>query len=107
MRKRGFTLIEVLVVMAIVATLLSLVAPRYFAVLERSREATLRHDLATMRDAIDRYYGDKGVYPDTLGDLVTARYLRAIPNDPVTESAQTWVVTPRGSTTCVTFPTVS
>lgn len=93
-RKRGFTLIEVLVVMAIVATLLSLVAPRYFATIDRSREATLRHDLAVMRDAVDKYYSDKNAYPNTLDDLVQGQYLRAIPDDPITESAVTWVVTP-------------
>lgn len=87
-------MIEILVVMAIVATLLSLVAPRYFATMERSKEATLRHDLAVMRDAIDKYYSDKGSYPDTLEDLVYGQYLRAIPDDPVTESADTWIVTP-------------
>lgn len=90
----GFTLIEVLVVMAIVATLLSLVAPRYFETMERSKETTLRHDLSVMRDAIDKYYSDKGAYPDTLEDLVYGQYLRSIPDDPVTESAVTWIVTP-------------
>ena len=77
--KKGFTLVEVLVVMAIVATLISLVAPRYFAIMERSRESTLRHDLAVMRDAIDKFYSDKGAYPDALEDLVSQNYLRAIP----------------------------
>ncbi len=93
-RRGGFTLIEILVVMAIVATLLSLVAPRYFETMERSKETTLRHDLSVMRDAIDKYYSDKGAYPDTLEDLVYGQYLRSIPDDPVTESAATWLVTP-------------
>jgi general secretion pathway protein G len=92
--KKGFMLVEVLVVMAIVATLLSLVAPRYFAIMERSRESTLRHDLAVMRDAIDKFYSDKGVYPDALEDLVSQNYLRAIPEDPVTETAATWIIVP-------------
>lgn len=93
-RRSGFTLIEILVVMTIVATLLSLVAPRYFETMERSKEATLRHDLSVMRDAIDKYYSDKGAYPDTLEDLIYGQYLRAIPDDPITESAGTWIVTP-------------
>lgn len=91
---RGFTLIEVLVVLAIVATLLSLVSPRYFETVTRSREASLRHDLAVMRDAIDKYYSDKGVYPETLTDLVERKYLKAIPEDPITASWETWTTTP-------------
>lgn len=93
-RQQAFTLIEVLVVMAIVAMLLSLVTPRYFASIDRAKEATLRHDLAVMRDAIDKFYSDKNKYPDSLDDLVRGQYLRAIPEDPMTESAETWIVTP-------------
>ncbi|CAG1771375.1 Type II secretion system protein G [uncultured bacterium] len=93
-RQQAFTLIEVLVVMAIVAMLLSLVTPRYFASIERSRETTLRHDLAVMRDAIDKYYSDKNRYPNSLEELVHGQYLRAIPEDPMTESAETWIATP-------------
>ena len=84
----GFTLVEILVVLAIIATLLSLVAPRYFQTLDRSRETVLRHDLTVMRDAIDKYYSDTGVYPDTLDDLVERRYLRAVPVDPTTGNAR-------------------
>lgn len=91
---RGFTLVEILVVMAIVASLLSLVAPRYFAALERSKETVLRHDLAVMREAIDKYYSDRGAYPDTLDDLVQGQYLRAIPEDPITQSMETWIYIP-------------
>jgi len=94
MGKTGFTLVEILVVMAIVATLLSLVAPRYFDTLERSKETLLRHDLAIMRDAIDKYYSDRGIYPDTLEDLVQARYLRNVPEDPITQSMETWIFIP-------------
>jgi general secretion pathway protein G len=78
---RGFTLIELLVVMAIIATLLAIALPRYFLSLERAKEATLRQDLAVMRDAIDRYSGDTGHYPATL-PLVEKRYLRALPRIP-------------------------
>jgi general secretion pathway protein G len=91
---RGFTLIELLVVMAIIATLLTIAVPRYFHSVERSKEAVLKQDLATMRDAIDKYYGDTGKYPDALEDLVSKKYLRNIPADPITESATTWVIVP-------------
>lgn len=91
MRKwRGFTLIEILVVMVIIATLLSLVAPRYFDTVSRSRETTLKHDLIIMRDAIDKYYSDTGSYPDSLQDLVQRKYLRALPEDPITNRTDTW-----------------
>ncbi|MDN3577342.1 type II secretion system protein [Chitinimonas viridis] len=90
MRKQGFTMIELLVAMAIIATLLSLAAPKYFNNLERTREAVLRENLYLMRDAIDKYYTDKGKYPKELDDLVKERYLRAIPIDPLTESAASW-----------------
>lgn len=93
-RRGGFTLIELLVVMAIIALLVSLAVPRYFTSVERSKEAVLRSDLNTMRDAIDKYYGDRGKYPDTLDELVTRRYLRSLPLDPITDSTATWVVVP-------------
>jgi general secretion pathway protein G len=93
-RLAGFTLIELLVVMAIIATLLTIALPRYFHSLERSKEAVLKQDLVTMRDAIDKFYGDTGHYPDTLDDLVTKKYLRNLPVDPLTDSAATWVVVP-------------
>lgn len=90
----GFTLIELLVVMAIIATLLTIAVPRYFKSVEHSKEAVLRQDLSTMRDAIDKYYGDHGRYPDTLQELASQKYLRKIPPDPITDSAATWVVVP-------------
>ncbi len=88
----GFTLIELLVVLAIIATLLTLTMPRYVRTLERSKEAVLKENLWTMRDALDKYYGDVGRYPDSLDDLVTKKYLRNIPLDPLTDSASTWQV---------------
>ena len=91
-RQRGFTLIELLVVFAIIATLLSLVAPRYFQSIDRSKEAALQENLATLRQALDKYQDDTGKYPNTLEDLVKARYLRKVPLDPVTESVDTWVI---------------
>ncbi|MCP5277081.1 MAG: prepilin-type N-terminal cleavage/methylation domain-containing protein [Thiobacillus sp.] len=89
-RAAGFTLVELLVVLAIVATLLSLAVPRYFQHVDRSKEAVLRENLATMRDAIDQYHADVGQWPGSLDSLVERRYLRALPKDPVTESDQTW-----------------
>ena len=90
--RSGFTLIELLVVMAIIALLLTLAIPRYFGSLERSKEAVLREDLFQLRDAIGKYYGDKGKYPESLEALASEKYLRKVPVDPITESATTWVI---------------
>jgi len=92
MRRPGFTLIELLVVMAIITTLLTLAVPRYFGSIEKSKEAVLRENLNQMRDALQKYYGDKGKYPDALEALAAEKYLRKVPVDPVTESSTTWVV---------------
>lgn len=93
-RKKGFTLIELLVVMSVIATLLTIAVPRYFQHLDRAREAALRESLAVMRDAVDKYRGDTGRYPETLEELVTKRYLRRVPPDPITESTESWVLVP-------------
>lgn len=92
--RRGFTLIELLVVMAIMATLLSIAAPRFFASMDRAKEAALRTNLRVLREAIDRHRADTGQLPDSLQRLAEARYVRAVPVDPVTESATTWVLLP-------------
>jgi general secretion pathway protein G len=92
--RTGFTLIELLVVMAIIATLLTLAVPRYFGSLDRSKEAVLKEDLYQLRDAIGKYYGDKGKYPESLDALATEKYLRKVPIDPMTESSTTWVTVP-------------
>ncbi len=91
-KTRGFTLMELMVVMAIIASLMTLALPRYFNSVERSREAVLRQDLHIMRDAIDKFFADLGRYPVTLQELADKRYLRKVPVDPVTESAGTWVL---------------
>ena len=67
---RGFTMIELVVVMAVLGLLLSIAMPRYLASLERGREQVLSHNLAQLREAIDRFYGDRGAYPERLEDLV-------------------------------------
>jgi general secretion pathway protein G len=90
----GFTLIELLVVMVIIATLLTIAVPRYFGSLDRSKEAVLKENLYQMRDAISKYYADKGKYPESLDSLMTDKYLRKVPVDPITESAATWVAVP-------------
>lgn len=89
--RRGFTLMELVVVMTVIGLLLTLALPRYLDAIDRGKEKVLERNLALMREAIDRYYGDQGHYPERLEDLVTKRYLRAIPPDPFIEKA-TWVV---------------
>ena len=91
-RRRGFTLIEMLVVMTLIALLLTLAVPRYSRSIQRSREAVLRQDLTTLRESIDRYYGDTGKYPETLALLVEKRYIRSIPLDPIARAADKWIV---------------
>lgn len=90
----GFTLIELMVVMVVVSLLLTLAAPRYFASVDKSRETALKQTLAITRDALEKFYGDHGRYPETLETLVTARYLRSLPHDPVTGSTSTWILVP-------------
>ncbi|MGH6691986.1 MAG: type II secretion system protein [Gammaproteobacteria bacterium] len=92
--RRGFTLVELLIVLALIATLLTIALPRYFGSLDRSKEAALKQTLAATRDAIDKFFTDNGKYPDSLPELVDKRYLRSLPLDPITESTATWTVVP-------------
>ena len=101
--RKGFTLIELLVVMAILATLLSIAAPRYFESVDRAKEAALRTDLQVLRDAIDKFKGDTGQLPDSLQRLVEQRYIRAVPIDPVTDTATDWVLVPHPDGTAGVF----
>jgi general secretion pathway protein G len=94
MRERGFTLIELLVVMTIIGVLLTIAVPRYFRTVERSKETVLKHDLSVMRESIDKYYADIGQYPETLLVLAEKHYIRTVPVDPFTKSAETWVAVP-------------
>jgi general secretion pathway protein G len=90
---RGFTLVELMVVMLIIAILAAIAIPAYVASIRAAREAVLKEDLHVMRDAIDSYTNDKDKAPQTLDDLVTAGYLKTIPIDPMTHSNSTWVPT--------------
>lgn len=106
----AFTLIELLVVLAIVAVLLTLAVPRYFSSVDRAKETVLVENLRTTRDAIDKFFSDTGRYPNALEELVQRSYLRAMPHDPVTDSADTWVLSPPrpptkgGCATCTAAP---
>jgi general secretion pathway protein G len=91
---RGFTLIEMLVVMAIIALLLTIALPRYFGSLEKSKDIALQENLKVIRITLDKFYADKGRYPDNLQELVEFKYLRSVPLDPVTESGSTWLLLP-------------
>jgi general secretion pathway protein G len=93
-RRRGFTLVELMIVLALIATLLTLALPRYFGSLDRSKEAALKQTLAATRDAIDKFFTDNGKYPENLPELVEKRYLRTLPLDPITESTTTWTLVP-------------
>jgi general secretion pathway protein G len=90
--QRGFTLLELLVVMTIIGILAAVAIPALRDSPQRAREAALREDLFTMRSTIDQFHGDKGYYPPDLPTLVTEGYLRQIPLDPMTKSRETWVV---------------
>lgn len=93
-RRPGFTLIELVVSLAIIALLLALAVPRYFGRIDAAKEAVLRENLHQMRDALDKFYGDNGRYPESLQELVNKRYLRRVPPDPITDSDRTWVAVP-------------
>jgi general secretion pathway protein G len=89
--RRGFTLIELVIVMATIALLLTLAIPRYFNTIDNGKASVQRQNMATIRDAIDKFYGDQGRFPDTLDELVREKYLRAVPVDPFT-TAPDWVI---------------
>jgi len=93
-RQDGFTLIELLIVIALITILATMGVVQYRNSIQSSREAVLRTDLFRMRDAIDQYYADKGKYPSSLDTLVSDGYMRKIPEDPNTRSADTWQTDP-------------
>ena len=92
-RTSGFTLMEMMIVMVLIVILAGIGLSVYGTSVQRAKEATLKDDLFRMRDAIDQYYADKNKYPSSLDDLVSEKYLRAVPVDPFTTSADTWQTT--------------
>ena len=91
---KGFTLVELMVVLTVIGLLLSIIVPDYVGRVRRAEEAVLKENLVVMRDALDKHYADAGKYPRSLDELVVKRYLRAIPPDPFTQSPGTWVAVP-------------
>jgi general secretion pathway protein G len=89
----GFTLIELMVVMVLIALLLTIAVPRYFSTIDTGKASVQRQNISAIRDAIDKYYGDTGKYPETLQDLVDKKYLRSVPVDPIT-NLPNWTVIP-------------
>jgi general secretion pathway protein G len=89
----GFTLIELVVVISVISLLLTIAMPRYFSSLDRGKIVVQQQNIFALRDAIDKFYGDNSRYPETLEELVSKRYLRAVPVDPLTELAN-WVIVP-------------
>src|SRR3954467_12684054 len=92
-RTKGFTLVELMVVLTVIALLLSVVVPDYVGRVKRAEEAVLQENLAVMRDALDKNYADEGKYPASLDELVSKSYLRAIPKDPLSQNTS-WLVVP-------------
>jgi general secretion pathway protein G len=90
MKTRGFTLVELMVVLTVIALLLSIVVPNYVGRMQRAEETALQENLMVMRDALDKHYADAGKYPTSLEELVAKRYLRSIAKDPFTQSTTTW-----------------
>jgi len=91
-RAWGFTVIELLVVLAAIGLLLAVAAPRYSQHVDQAREVALKQDLRALRDAIDKFYADQARYPATLDELVVKRYLRGLPVDPITERTDSWLI---------------
>lgn len=89
----GFTLMEMMIVMVLIVILAGIGLSVYGSSVQRAKEATLKEDLFRMRDAIDQYYADKNKYPGSLDDLVSEKYLRAVPQDPFTQTTDTWQTT--------------
>ena len=92
--EKGYTLIEMMIVIAIIGILSTMSLPSMQRSLIRAKEATLRNTLFTLRNIIDQYYADNGVYPESLENLVDKQYIRAVPKDPFTGTFNTWILLP-------------
>lgn len=92
--RRGFTLLELMIVVTIIGILTTIAVPSFQWAGRRAREAVLKENLFSLRDTIDQHFADKGSYPSTLNDLVSAGYLRRVPDDPITKSSSTWTTVP-------------
>jgi len=90
-KNAGFTLVELMIVMAIIMVLAVVAVPSYISAMRAAREAVLKEDLHVLRNAIDSFTSDKQKAPQTLDDLVQEGYLKKIPEDPMTRSKETWV----------------
>ena len=90
-RQSGFTLLELIIVIAIIGILATIAMPALRNVPVRAKESVLKTNLRTLRDMIDQYYGDKGKYPTSLDALVEEGYVRKLPVDPITKSSETWI----------------
>ena len=100
--QRGFTLIELIIVMTIIGLLTAIAIPSYLNSVRKAREAVLREDLHTMRSAIDSFTVDKEQAPQTLDDLVQAGYLKSVPVDPMTNRSDTWNTSQSDTLTSIT-----
>lgn len=91
-KQRGYTLIELMVVLTIIGILATIAQPNLHKTIIRAREASLRQSLFVLRDVLDQFYSDHGRYPDSLDELVDEHYIRKVPDDPFTRSNSTWIV---------------
>ena len=94
MNRKGYTLIELVIVMAIIAILATMAQPNYERTRIKAKETSLQRSLFIFRDVIDQFYADQGSYPENLDELCNKKYIRAVPKDPFTGSADTWIIIP-------------